>query len=228
MSNRPANIELATRCADAILARLPGILAYDALGYEERKALEDEVKTEFGLNHNVKEGLVPEWYETQGKVGNILWDRVRRAKLEAKRGELPAAVYAYAIATFDERGRRIPEPRDLTHIAKAATTNNGYRSKYHPVYVAEAGCSLRLKLKEAWSIGYCQEAWADHSQYVVPVEGKASGAELEVCKRNLSRFFEAARSTNGLAGYGSSYSHELIETEHGFLVIIDQRSSIPD
>jgi hypothetical protein len=85
---------------------------------------------------------------------------------------------------------------------------------------------MRLKLKEAVSYLYRQEAYADHQEWVVPVEGELG--DEATCHTNLNQFAEALRTTNGMAGVGSSYGFSLQRAGDGWVVVIDQRSSIPD
>jgi len=94
--------------------------------------------------------------------------------------------------------------------------------KYKPA----GGCGAKLKLKEAVSYGYSQESYADHSYYLIPVEGEIGDAS--VCRSNLHQWCEAIRTHNGFAGSGSTFSAELVIEPDGAYVKLDIRASISD
>lgn len=123
------------------------------------------------------------------------------------------------------RGFRKPELRNLCDLAKLAMRSNMGNKK--PIYVAESGCDARLHLSRAVCYAYSQESYADHSRYAVPVT-IAEGANVEVCKRNLSRFVEALRTHNGYAGSGCTWTAELHTLPAGAFVVFDCRASISD
>lgn len=152
----------------------------------------------------------------------------RHAALEASYAAQAPAVAAYLLSLdLNTRGLRDAKAHDLRHLAKQAqraTSNNGLR---HEPYRPEAGCTAKLHLRDAVHFSHTQESYSDHVAYVVPVT-IAAGANLEVCRRNLQRFAAAARTHTGFAGGGSTYTAELVGTELGYVVVIDQRVSIPD
>ena len=76
-------------------------------------------------------------------------------------------------------------------------------------------------------IGYRQEAYADHEDFAIPVT-ISEGFDIEACRKNLWNFGNACRTTNGLAGYGSSWTFELVVLPEGVFVLADCRSSIAD
>ena len=174
-------------------------------------------------------------------VSAVLDQRAAQRRLEAKRQAANAqtnpAVRAYLLGVVvGYRGRFEPKADDLSWmVAKAQedrrrpTTIKGERVLLGPTpYTPKDGCPLRLKLKAAVHFGYTQEAYADHQEWVIPVEGEATDEQMLVCRANLGAFAEALRTANGLAGYGSNYSFALVRTTNGLAVIVNQRSSIAD
>lgn len=117
-----------------------------------------------------------------------------------------------------------PEPVDLSNLAHLARTEGKYKSAYKP----EGDCGCKLRLKEAVRFGWRHEAYADHCTYAVPVT--VTGAvDVKVAHNNLYLFCNAARTANGMAGYGSTWSAHLEQIEGGeWVAIFDQRSSIAD
>lgn len=133
------------------------------------------------------------------------------------------AIRAYLIKTVEERGRDDAKPADLSHLAARAKQQTEFKAAYKP----KPGCKAKLHLKEALVIGHRQEAYADNTDYIVPVTVE-EGSDLAICRANLWDFANACRTANGLAGYGSTWSMELVETPEGCFVLVDQRSSIAD
>lgn len=80
-----------------------------------------------------------------------------------------------------------------------------------------------LDTDEVVRIGYRQNAYDDTSYVAIPIF--IAYDDLSELRANIEHMCSSARSTNGLAGYGSSYSIHYI---HEDFVVIAQRSSIAD
>ena len=131
-------------------------------------------------------------------------------------------IQAFIETQKDRRGFR-PEktPSDLSGMARVASTSSKYRPAYKPRHATKA----KLKLKEAYCYISEQNAWDDSVEYAVACEVE-NGANLEHLAVNLGLFAQAARSTNGFAGFGSSYDITYIPEYK--VVKIRVRSSIAD
>lgn len=90
-----------------------------------------------------------------------------------------------------------------------------------PPYAPEG--EARLHLARARVVGSRACAYADYAVYEVPFTGKLTADS----RRRVQHLLYAAQSTNGYAGYGSSWDLESVDEARGVLVIV-QRSSIPD
>lgn len=176
-------------------------------------------------------GLTDDWRE---RVDTVLWSRYD-AKLSAAAAKRTAekiaayeaienaAIRAYLLEDPNRPGQTAPKPTDLSFLKGLAMAERQHKAAYKP----SASCGAKLHLKQALNISYRQEAYADNSDFVVPVTLE-EGCDIAVCKRNLWDFANACRTTNGLAGYGSSWSMELVVRPEGAFVLVDQRSSIAD
>lgn len=111
------------------------------------------------------------------------------------------------------------------HMVKAERRD---LSELRPVrsFTAKGGCTARMKLGQAVIYAYEQASYADHSRYLIPVEGEVG--DLGVCQSNLHAWCEAIRSHNGMAGSGCTYSALLVVTPDGAYVELDCRASISD
>lgn len=148
----------------------------------------------------------------------------RLAKLRAAYEEIACpAIRAYLLADLERRGQRKPEATSLSHLKGLAMAERQHKPAYKP----QGDCGAKLHLKDAICIGYRQEAYADHSDYAIPVT-MTQGFDAEACKKNLWNFGNACRTANGLAGYGSTWSFELVVLPEGVFVLADCRSSIAD
>lgn len=162
-------------------------------------------------------------------------ERRRLERVASAEAQEDPAVRAYLVEQASVLSGRFEIKADsLAWMCKTATqdrrretTINGKRVLLGPTpYQPKGGCGMRLKLAKAVLYRYRQESYADHQEWVVPVEGAPE--DVAACRDNLYRFSEALRTTNGLAGYGSSYSFSMVETKAGWVVVVDQRSSIAD
>lgn len=145
--------------------------------------------------------------------------------------ETTDAIKAHMLSILDgnaERGLRAPEAKDMRSFAKSAQSTTDQYGKPREAYKAEGGCELKLCLGEAVSFGYSQEAYADYSTYLIPVKGDVSKADINVCNRNISRFFKYSNTHTGYAGSGCSYDAHMIVNEKGALVVLTCRASISD
>jgi hypothetical protein len=161
-------------------------------------------------------------------VHGIMNKRRTDALEAAANAEFAKLPQAFQLAAESHRRKRTykPETRDLSSLGELATDKRD--TKYgRGMYKADPKCSLRLKLKNAVQIGYEQESYADYARYLIPVEGERP-TDLSACRRNLGTFCEALCTTNGLAGFGSSWEMELIDTSAGLVVMAVSRSSISD
>lgn len=128
--------------------------------------------------------------------------------------------------TSTREGLRDVKAVDLSSLARQARA--GSRRQYGPApYNPEPGCKALLRLREAVHVTWWHDSYADMAVYAVPVDILA-GADLDVCRRNLSRFASALRTHTGLAGSGCTYEAALVQNEAGALVVLTQRASIPD
>jgi hypothetical protein len=126
------------------------------------------------------------------------------------------------------------KPADLRFLAKSA-----FQGRKNPYYGSSSGSSFskikylaapykpeggaRLKLSKAMDIGWSHEAYADHGYYAIPYEG-----ELDKNSRSrLSAFLSPSGSSNGFAGFGSSYNVHKVD-EANKIVFVYVRSSIAD
>ena len=146
-----------------------------------------------------------------------------QAKADAAIQDLPEAVRTLARS---RRGNRtfIATARDLRYLL---TMNNRDGNRVNSVYKPDPRCTLRLKLSDAIQIDYEQASYADHSRYVIPVEGECP-TDLSPCVANFTQFCKAICTHNGFAGSGSSWTMELIKTPAGPVVYADCRESISD
>ncbi len=153
--------------------------------------------------------------------------RRRVAELEAEADalieKLPEALRIVAQSRRRLRSFR-PKAADLRDLW---TMNNRHGKRVNTVYKGDPRCTLRLKLSDAVQIDYEQASYADHSRFVIPVEGERP-TDLSSCIANLNRFCDAIRTHNGFAGSGSSWTMELVDTPAGLVVYADCRASISD
>ena len=162
-------------------------------------------------------------------VNRVLDERSLARGVAARKAQYAAvvtdpAILAYLLEHAADGGMKNAEITDETYLIKLATATDG-RSK--PAYQPEPGCKASLKLREAVSFRYEQDAYANYASYAVPVSIE-EGADTAVCRRNLNRFAQALRTANGLAGYGSTWDADLIERPEGSFVLLRSRSNIPD
>lgn len=232
--------ERAERLADAFEANGMGEGSYPFNRISTNDSPRRFEQVEALLSLVVAEGL------DLGDTAKWIWDvdavmrqrgqeRRRLERVAAAEAQQNPAVRAYLVEQASAlNGRFEIKPDSLAWMCKAATedrrretTINGKKVLLGPTpYQPKGGCGMRLKLAEAVRYRYRQEAYADHQEWVVPVEGAPE--DVAVCRDNLYRFAEALRTTNGLAGYGSSYSFSMVQTAEGWVVVVDQRSSIAD
>lgn len=116
--------------------------------------------------------------------------------------------------------------RRLRHRKPELVNLSSLRPVSGRAYKPEPGCTMRLKLAEAVCYDYEQASYADHSRYVIPVEGEPG--DPAACARNLGRFCEAIRTHNGMAGSGASWTMALEQEPGGWVVVADCRASIAD
>jgi len=108
-------------------------------------------------------------------------------------------------------------------LASLARRSTERRSAYEP----KPGCNARLNLRGAVHAYSWMDAYADYGRYVVPV--KVLGPiDEDVCRSNLLAFTQAIRTTNGLAGYGSSWDATLERVGDQWVAVFTSRSSIAD
>lgn len=157
--------------------------------------------------------------------------RAQAARMEATRTfETTPAIRAYMLEHFDDRGARAPERCDMSWmIERAKRTANQFGRPREPWTPDASKCPLRLKLAEGVSFISTQEAYADHSTTIVPVEGPIpEGEMLAECRRRLSDFARRCDSHTGLAGSGTNWSADLIIRPEGAFALISGRHSICD
>lgn len=179
------------------------------------------------------ESRLPKGWET------AVHDALGRRRLAATAAKVEEKVKCIPepIQTFIRENRRSttfePKKRDLSDLAKLATQDRRWKGSddklYGPTpYKPEAGCNLRLLLKEAYCYDTEQAAYADHQRYVVPVRVDGEPGDLETCRRNLRAFMESLRTHNGMAGSGCNWEAQLHAMEDGFVVHLGCRASIMD
>lgn len=83
--------------------------------------------------------------------------------------------------------------------------------------------NAKMKLKDAKCVGWEQQAYADVSYYEIPYEGELDDNSVS----RLNQFLAANNSTNGYAGFGSSWNLQGVNRERK-VVMVYQRSSIAD
>jgi hypothetical protein len=136
-----------------------------------------------------------------------------------------------AVQAAKEHGMRMPSKdlkvKDLTWVKRLATRPADPDRKYGPQPYRPEAPQAKLHLKEAIYLGMDQAAYADHAYYAIPVT-VAEGADLKSLSQNLARIANAARTTNGYAGYGSTFDFYMHRVEDHTFVILNQRSSIAD
>jgi hypothetical protein len=162
------------------------------------------------------DGLPDPWFIDVWQVQDERARAKRAADLlaAAEAFEAPPAIKRRLVKAVSERGFEAPERSDLTRLRPARP------------YTPKGGCAARMKLAEAVRFSYRQESYADHSTYLVPVEGEITDAQA--CRSNLAAWCESIRTHNGFAGSGSTWSASLVIEPDGAYVEIDCRASISD
>lgn len=107
---------------------------------------------------------------------------------------------------------------DLTYLAKLAA-----KSKNTYTCTPKGKGTAKLLLKEAVGTKSFMDSYADYRSYAVPFMGTI---DADSGKR-LGMFFANARTTNGMAGVGGSWTVDGIDLE-AKVVNITVRYSIPD
>ena len=81
--------------------------------------------------------------------------------------------------------------------------------------------------QQAVALTYSQEAYADHSTYLIPVVVEQP-TDRDAAQRNLAKIARKLQTHNGWAGSGSTYGFSLHEEDDGCFVIMSVRASISD
>lgn len=164
------------------------------------------------------DGLPMHWWCDVSQVQNERADTAAQLRLQLAIDdfEAPAPIKRHLRESFDrqERGLRAPELRDLTGLKPVRP------------YTPRGGCGARLMLSKSILYRLSQESYADHTGYLVPVEGEILDADI--CRSNLAGWCEAIRTHNGFAGSGSSWTATLVIDPDGAYVELDARHSISD
>lgn len=201
-------------------------------------------------------GVVEQAFEEAGCDPNVVEDRrlvdtflapVREAQAaaqqEAAKAKFEAEVEAFfeacpqppaverllrAQCVYGRRGAKVPtlQPMDWTDRLYRVTNPYGGATTHDAPYQPERS-GYRLLTDKAVHYEYRQEAYADESFAVIPVE-VIERADRAAAQRNLAKIARKLQTHNGFAGSGSTYGFSLIEEADGCYVLMSSRHSISD
>lgn len=130
---------------------------------------------------------------------------------------------------YGAKGGHAPELMVFDWADRLSRVTNPYGGKTTAVapYAPEPS-GYKLRIHEAVSLSYRQEAYADYSTYLIPVtveEPKDRNAAL----RNLRQIAVKLGTHNGWAGSGSTHDFTLVDgDDDGCFVVMVSRHSISD
>lgn len=155
----------------------------------------------------------------EGKVETFFADNPQSAAAER---------YIRSACVFGRRGARAPalSPMDWKDRLSRPTNPYGGNVQPDPPYQPEPS-GYRLLTQQAVALTYSQEAYADHSTYLIPVVVEQP-TDRDAAQRNLAKIARKLQTHNGWAGSGSTYGFSLHEEDDGCFVIMSVRASISD
>lgn len=133
-----------------------------------------------------------------------------------------------ATCVYGERGAHAPALSDQSWWSSylSRKTDPFGAGKFDAPYAPEPS-GYTLLVKEAVSVSYVQDAYADLHTTLIPVK-VSEPTDIAAARRNLGKIADKIRTHNGWAGSGSSYSLELVVEDDGVYVRMSTRASISD
>ncbi len=131
-------------------------------------------------------------------------------------------VRCYLHDQYDADGRTKPEACSLARLRKTfqATYDNDSAS-------VELSKMPILRLDHAIFFNRRPDAWADYASYIVPLDlNPVKSVARDALLKTLHAFVDACRTSNGMAGYGSSWTVHIHPSME--FAILTSRSSIAE